>query len=47
MTDTQPLPPSPSCSSPYTYEQGPMRLGPECAYEWTAVVEAADKARIL
>ena len=42
MPNTQSPPPCPSCNSPYTYEQGPMLICPECAYEWTAVVEAAE-----
>src|SRR6478735_2531034 len=29
------LPPCPSCTSPYTYESGPLLVCPECAYEWT------------
>lgn len=36
MTDTaDALPPCPSCSSPYTYQQGPLLICPECAFEWT------------
>jgi len=42
MPNTQPLPPCPSCNSPYTYEQGPLLVCPECAYEWTPVAEAAE-----
>jgi len=29
------LPPCPACSSPYTYESGPLLVCPECAHEWT------------
>lgn len=28
------LPPCPKCSSPYTYEDGPLYVCPECAHEW-------------
>lgn len=41
MTDTQPLPPCPSCNSPYTYEQPPLLVCPECGYEWNAAAELA------
>ena len=34
MTDA--LPPCPKCSSPYTYEDGPLLICPECAHEWSA-----------
>lgn len=30
------LPPCPKCTSPYTYEDGPMLVCPECAHEWAA-----------
>lgn len=30
------LPPCPACSSPYTYELGPLLVCPECAHEWSA-----------
>lgn len=29
------LPPCPKCNSPYTYEDGPLYICPECAHEWT------------
>jgi protein PhnA len=38
MTDATHLPPCPSCTSPYTYEQGALLICPECAYEWSATV---------
>ena len=36
------LPPCPKCTSPYTYEDGPMLVCPECAHEWAAGSEAED-----
>ena len=42
MPNTQPLPPCPSCNSPYTYEQGSHLVCPECAYEWSAAVAEVD-----
>jgi protein PhnA len=42
MTDTAELPPCPSCNSPYTYEQGPLLVCPECAYEWTPAAAEDD-----
>ena len=44
MTDTIELPPCPSCKSPYTYEQPPMLVCPECAFEWTPVAAAEDES---
>ncbi len=35
-----PLPPCPTCSSPYTYEDGALLICPECAHEWSAAAEA-------
>ena len=29
------LPPCPKCNSPYTYEDAPLLICPECAHEWT------------
>ncbi|NLY59536.1 MAG: alkylphosphonate utilization protein [Gammaproteobacteria bacterium] len=29
------LPPCPSCSSEYTYEDGTLYICPECAHEWS------------
>ena len=29
------LPNCPKCNSEYTYEDGPLLVCPECAYEWT------------
>ncbi len=37
MTD---IPPCPSCNSPYAYEQGPLLVCPECAYEWTTTANS-------
>lgn len=28
------LPPCPKCQSPYVYEDGGLRICPECAHEW-------------
>jgi protein PhnA len=30
------LPACPKCSSPHTYEDGPLLVCPECAHEWSA-----------
>jgi protein PhnA len=30
------LPNCPKCGSEYTYEDGPLLICPECAYEWSA-----------
>lgn len=38
------LPPCPACSSPYTYESGPLFVCPECAHEWTPGTAAAEAA---
>ncbi|WP_193075120.1 zinc ribbon domain-containing protein YjdM [Pseudomonas sp. FME51] len=35
------LPNCPSCSSEYTYEDGPMYVCPECAHEWSKEGETA------
>ena len=43
MTDT--LPPCPKCASPYTYEDGPLLICPECAHEWSA--DAGEQARVV
>jgi len=29
------LPPCPSCSSPYTYQDGGLFYGPKFGYEWS------------
>ncbi len=40
------LPPCPKCNSPYTYEDGPLLICPECAHEWTLhAASAEDEAR--
>ncbi len=36
------LPPCPQCRSEYTYEDGTLRICPECGHEWSA--EAAPEA---
>lgn len=41
---TNPLPPCPKCQSPYTYEDGPLLICPECAHEWSA---AEDEAPVM
>ncbi len=33
------LPNCPKCSSEYTYEDGPLYVCPECAYEWAIAIE--------
>lgn len=35
------LPPCPQCKSPYVYEDGEMRVCPECGYEWNREEAAA------
>lgn len=35
------LPNCPECSSEYTYEDGPLLICPECAYEWDPAAETA------
>ncbi len=49
MSDTTALPPCPACESPYTYEQAPLLVCPECAFEWTPTVAADDvpAARVI
>ena len=42
---TTPLPPCPKCGSPYTYEDGPLFVCPECAHEWSAVEEETETIR--
>lgn len=42
------LPRCPSCTSEYTYEDGPNYVCPECAHEWpVAVVEAAETGDVV
>jgi protein PhnA len=45
------LPPCPSCSSPYTYEMGPLLVCLECAHVWTpgtsAVGSDAEAGRVI
>ncbi|WP_020401443.1 zinc ribbon domain-containing protein YjdM [Kordiimonas gwangyangensis] len=40
------LPPCPKCTSPYTYEDGPMLVCPECAHEWAAGSEV-ETAKVI
>ncbi|BAN68123.1 zinc ribbon domain-containing protein YjdM [endosymbiont of unidentified scaly snail isolate Monju] len=35
------LPPCPQCQSPYTYQDGPLLVCPECAHEWSPEAETA------
>ena len=43
------LPPCPQCGSEYTYEDGGLRICPECAHEWPreAMAEASDEALVV
>lgn len=38
------LPPCPSCSSPYGYEDGALLRCPECNYEWVPGAEVASSS---
>ncbi|RHW40344.1 alkylphosphonate utilization protein [Neobacillus notoginsengisoli] len=41
------LPNCPKCQSEYTYEDGPLFVCPECAYEWTPEsMEASDNEKV-
>ncbi|MBL4803789.1 MAG: alkylphosphonate utilization protein [Alphaproteobacteria bacterium] len=42
---TTELPPCPKCESPYTYEDGPLLVCPECAHEWSATEEEGETIR--
>ncbi|MES2304984.1 MAG: zinc ribbon domain-containing protein YjdM [Gemmatimonadota bacterium] len=46
MTDS-PLPPCPSCHSVYTYENGPLLVCPECAFEWDPVLPETIPAALV
>lgn len=35
------LPPCPTCSSEYTYEDGELLICPECAHEWPAQADTS------
>jgi len=35
------MPKCPKCGGEYVYEDGPLLICPECAYEWSAAEEAA------
>ena len=35
------MPKCPKCGGEYVYEDGPLLVCPECAYEWSAAEEAA------
>lgn len=42
------LPNCPKCGSEYTYEDGPLLICPECAYEWSAdAVEEDDDTLVV
>ncbi len=50
MTDQPSLPPCPACCSVYAYENGPLHVCPECAFEWSpadASDESSDSIRIV
>ena len=36
------LPSCPSCQSEYTYQDGELLICPECAHEWTVVVDGSE-----
>ncbi|WP_258807893.1 zinc ribbon domain-containing protein YjdM [Pseudidiomarina sp. CB1] len=40
------LPACPKCDSPYTYEDGPMLVCPECAHEWSANEQTAPAQKV-
>ncbi|RUO56846.1 zinc ribbon domain-containing protein YjdM [Pseudidiomarina homiensis] len=40
------LPACPKCDSPYTYEDGPMLVCPECAHEWSATEPTAPAQKV-
>ncbi|AOC58240.1 MULTISPECIES: zinc ribbon domain-containing protein YjdM [Bacillus] len=41
------LPNCPSCSSPYTYEDGSLLVCPECAHEWSLEQEQAAEDQLV
>ncbi|KRE18582.1 alkylphosphonate utilization protein [Bacillus sp. Root920] len=41
------LPNCPSCSSPYTYEDGSLLVCPECAHEWSLEQEQAAEEQLV
>jgi len=41
------LPPCPSCSSEYTYEDGLQYVCPECAHEWSQSAEIEAENEII
>lgn len=41
------LPPCPKCNSAFTYQDGPLIICPECAYEWSLTQEASDTAAVI
>jgi len=42
------LPPCPKCGSEFIYEDGPLYICPECAYEWTKEEAAvAQEAKVV
>lgn len=43
----QSLPNCPKCNSEYTYEDGTLLVCPECAYEWSPSMEAAEEENVI
>lgn len=43
------LPPCPTCTSPFTYQDGNQLICPECAHEWSieGVSDASSEARVF
>lgn len=41
------IPNCPKCASPYVYEDAPLLICPECAYEWTPEQLSEDAAEPL
>lgn len=41
------LPHCPKCQSSYTYEDGPLLICPECAYEWNPADSPADSDALV
>ncbi len=41
------LPKCPKCGGEYVYEDGPLLICPECAYEWSAAEAAAEAEAAL
>ena len=41
------LPSCPSCQSEYTYQDGELLICPECAHEWSVVVDGTESEHSL